>query len=157
MYIKKLAHLFFGAWSFFLVRIWVTPSEGSKDFVNLSFLRKQTMKVGPSSHIMEKRPSSMVRLHYPWCKVAVREPTIGMEVSYKRFQAFLLVFFFFFLCKASKVAISNIILFTICIIPIGTCIHVNWFIGAFELVEMTLNIYRQSPSSHAIYFYFIIA
>ena len=31
--LKKLAHLFFGAWSFFLVHIQFTPNEGPKGFV----------------------------------------------------------------------------------------------------------------------------
>ena len=30
---KELAHLFFGTWTFLLVHIWFTPSEGPKDFV----------------------------------------------------------------------------------------------------------------------------
>ena len=31
---KNPTHLLFGAWSFLLVHIWFTPSEGSKGFVN---------------------------------------------------------------------------------------------------------------------------
>jgi len=31
---KKSAHSLFGAWSFLLVHIWFTPSEGSTYFVN---------------------------------------------------------------------------------------------------------------------------
>ena len=32
--IKKSTHSLFGAWSFLLVHIWFTHSEGPKDFVN---------------------------------------------------------------------------------------------------------------------------
>jgi hypothetical protein len=32
--LKKSAHSFFGAWSFLLVHVWFTPSEGPKGFVN---------------------------------------------------------------------------------------------------------------------------
>jgi hypothetical protein len=35
--LKISAHSLFGAWSFFLIRIWFTPSEGSKGFVNWFF------------------------------------------------------------------------------------------------------------------------
>jgi hypothetical protein len=32
--LKKSAHSHFGAWSFLLVHVWFTPSEGPKGFVN---------------------------------------------------------------------------------------------------------------------------
>ena len=32
---KKVEHSLFDAWSFLLIHIWLTPSEGSKDFINL--------------------------------------------------------------------------------------------------------------------------
>jgi hypothetical protein len=55
----------FDAWSFLLIHIRFTPSEGPKIFIN-DLLRKQTMKLDHG-----KRPSSMVRLHGPWCKLAL--------------------------------------------------------------------------------------
>ena len=67
--LKKLAHYFFGAWSFLLVHIRFTPSEGPKGFVNWFFFFKKpdhgswTIKLNRG-----KRPSSMVQLHGPWCK-----------------------------------------------------------------------------------------
>ena len=32
--LEKPAHSFFGAWSFLLVHLWFTPSEGLKGFIN---------------------------------------------------------------------------------------------------------------------------
>ena len=64
---KKISTFVFGAWSFMLVHIQFTPSEGPKDFINLYFWRNRTVKVGSW-----RKPSSMVRLHGPWCKLALR-------------------------------------------------------------------------------------
>ena len=50
---------FFGAWSFLLVHMWFTPSEGSKGCVNRFPKKSQTMEVGPQSQTMEKG-------HLPW-------------------------------------------------------------------------------------------
>ena len=36
--LKKSTHLLFGAWSFLLVHIWLTPSEGPKGF-EIDFVR----------------------------------------------------------------------------------------------------------------------
>ena len=76
IYYKKSAHSLFGAWSFLLVHIRVTPSERPKDFV-YCFLKTSdhgswTMK---SNH--GRMPSSMVRLHSPWWKPSIwaSEPT----------------------------------------------------------------------------------
>ena len=55
---KKSARSFFGAWSFLLVHIRFEPGKGPKDFVNWVF--------------MGERSSSMVRLHGPWCKLALK-------------------------------------------------------------------------------------
>ena len=56
---KKPTHSVFGAWSFLLVHISFTPSEGPKGFVYIYFLRNRIMKVGPSSQTMNKG-------HLPW-------------------------------------------------------------------------------------------
>ena len=70
--LKQPTHSLLGAWSFLLVHIWFTPSEEPKGFVNCFFKiwnhGTWTMK---SDH--EKRPSSMVQLHGPWCKPALRK------------------------------------------------------------------------------------
>ena len=50
---KKNSTFTFGAWTFLLVHIRLTPSEEPKDYV-IDFLRFQTMNVGPSSRTMEK-------------------------------------------------------------------------------------------------------
>jgi hypothetical protein len=50
----------FDAWSFLLVHIRFTPSEGPKGLVN-RVLRNHAMEVGPSSWTMEK-------CYLPWCK-----------------------------------------------------------------------------------------
>ena len=64
--LEKSTHSLFGAQSFFLGHIQFLPSEGPKSFVNLFF------KIfGPSSWTPE-RPSSIVWLHSPWCKPALR-------------------------------------------------------------------------------------
>ena len=44
-YFFKICTFTFGAWSFLLVHIWLTPSEGPKGFV-IDFLRNQTMEKG---------------------------------------------------------------------------------------------------------------
>ena len=73
-YIIKLStRSLFGAWSFLLVHIWFTPSEGPKGLVNWIFWEigswKLDHKVGRS-----KRPSSMVRLHGARGKPIVNNP-----------------------------------------------------------------------------------
>ena len=65
-YIKKSAHSFFDAWSFLLVLIWFTPSEGPKGFIYY-FFKKSDQKIWTIKSDNETRPSSMVRLHGPWC------------------------------------------------------------------------------------------
>jgi hypothetical protein len=45
-YFLKSAHSFFGAWSFVLVHIQSTPSEGPKTF-KTKFLRSRTIEIGP--------------------------------------------------------------------------------------------------------------
>ena len=62
--LEKSAHSLFGAWSFLLIHIWFTPSEGSQGFVNW-FLRKSDHGSWTTKSDPEKRPSSMVRLHGP--------------------------------------------------------------------------------------------
>ena len=52
-YIKKKAHPLFGAWSFLLICIRFTPSEGPKGFINW-YSRNRTMKVGIWSQTMAK-------------------------------------------------------------------------------------------------------
>ena len=53
---KKLAHpFFFGAWSFLLVHIWFTPSQGPKGFKN-AIIQIRTMEVWSWSVTMEKCP-----------------------------------------------------------------------------------------------------
>jgi hypothetical protein len=42
-YQKKSTHSLFGAWSFLLIHICFTPSEGPKNFINWFTLRNQTM------------------------------------------------------------------------------------------------------------------
>ena len=59
IYQKKSTRSFFGAWSFLLVHIHFTPSEGPEGFVNFFLLRNRTMKVGPSSRNKKKG-------HLPW-------------------------------------------------------------------------------------------
>jgi hypothetical protein len=71
-----LAHSPFGAWSFLLVHIQFTPSEGPKCFTNCLFKKLDhgswTMK---SNH--EKRPSFVVRPHGPRCKPTLsRNPRV---------------------------------------------------------------------------------
>ena len=43
--LKKIAHSLFDAWSFLLVHICFTPSEGTKDLCKLFSLRNWTMEV----------------------------------------------------------------------------------------------------------------
>ena len=64
---KKWRHSLFGAWSFFLVYILFTPSEGPKGFENW-FFKKSDHESWTIKLDRGKRPSSMVRLHGPWWK-----------------------------------------------------------------------------------------
>ena len=67
--LKRSAHSLFGAWSFLLIHIRFTPSEGPKGFVICLFFLKE---IRPWKLDHEKRqPSPMVRLHCPWCKPAL--------------------------------------------------------------------------------------
>ena len=60
--LNKSAHSLVGAWSFLLVHIQITPGEGDpQGFVN-RFLKRPDHG---------KRPSSVARLHGPWCRPAV--------------------------------------------------------------------------------------
>ena len=76
--LKKSAHSFSGAWSFFLRHIPFTPSEGPQGFVNQFFKRSYhgswTIK---SDH--GKRPPLMVQLHGLWCK-----PTLNINYLISR-------------------------------------------------------------------------
>ena len=56
---NKSAHSFVGAWSFLLIHIWFTPSEGLKDFVNW-FFKKSVRESWNMKFDHEKRPPSMV-------------------------------------------------------------------------------------------------
>ena len=64
--LKNSTHSLLGAWSFLVVHVWFTPSEGPKGFVNL-FLRNWTIKVGPWRQTMEKG-------HLPWSDFMVHNP-----------------------------------------------------------------------------------
>ena len=68
--IRKSAHSLFDAWSFLLIYIWIAPNEVAKHFVNW-----YSKKFGLGSWTINsdhgKSPSSMVRLHCPWCKPAI--------------------------------------------------------------------------------------
>ena len=64
--LKNIAHSFFGAWSLLLVHIRCTPSERSKGFVNW-YLKKLEHGSWTFESDHGKTPSSMVRLHNPWC------------------------------------------------------------------------------------------
>ena len=65
---EKSAHSLLGAWSFLLVNIRFTPSVGPKDFVYWYF-----WETGPWMLEHGKGPSSMIRLHGPWCKLALSD------------------------------------------------------------------------------------
>ena len=65
--LRKSTLSLLGAWSFLLVRIQFTPSEGPKDFVDN--LKRNETRPWKLDH--EKKPFSMVRLHGPWCKPAL--------------------------------------------------------------------------------------
>ena len=64
--LKKSTHSYLGAWSYLVVHVWFTLSEGPKGFVNWYFEKSHH-----ESWTMEKRPSSMGQLHGPWCKLAL--------------------------------------------------------------------------------------
>jgi hypothetical protein len=66
---KKSTHSQFGAGSF--LHIQFTPTEGPEDFV-YQFLINRTMEGEPWKSNRGKRPSSIVQLHGPWCKLALR-------------------------------------------------------------------------------------
>ena len=66
--LKKISTFTFGAWSFLLVHLWFTPSEEPKGFVKLIFF----IKIKPWKSDHGERPSSMVQVHGPWCKLALR-------------------------------------------------------------------------------------
>ena len=70
MYLKKLAHPFFGAWLVLLIHIQCTLSEGPKGFVN-SFLKKLDHGSWTIKSDHGKIPPSMVWFHGPWCKPAL--------------------------------------------------------------------------------------
>ena len=69
--LKKSTNFLFGAWSFLLVHIWLTPSEGPKGFVNW-FGKKSNHGSWIIKSDRGQMPSSMVILHGPWCKPALR-------------------------------------------------------------------------------------
>ena len=59
---KKTTHSQFGAWSFFLVHLWFTPSEGPKGFVDWFFkeIRQEKLEheVGPWKKAIFHGPTS---------------------------------------------------------------------------------------------------
>ena len=63
-FIKKINIFTFGGWSFLLVHIRFTPSEGAQRLCKMIFLRNPTMGVRPSSQTMEKD-------HLPWSNFMV--------------------------------------------------------------------------------------
>ena len=65
------------SWSTF----WYTPNKGPKDFVNWFFCKSNY-----KSQTMTKRPSSMVRLHDPCCKPALR-PTSHSQTTFLAYSA----------------------------------------------------------------------
>ena len=67
------SHGRFTLWSFLLVHIQFTTSE-PKGFVILWFFKE----IRPWKLDHEKWPSSMVRLHGPWCKHALSNPWANM-------------------------------------------------------------------------------
>ena len=71
IYSKKSTHLLFGAWSFLLVHIWFTPSEGPKGFVNWFFKKLDhgswTIKLEHGNFHLP-----YVWIHGPWCKPALK-------------------------------------------------------------------------------------
>ena len=68
---RKSTHSFFGAWSFFLVHIQFTPSEGpcnvAQRLYKVIFEEIKPLKLDHQVGLW-KKPSFMVRLHGPWCK-----------------------------------------------------------------------------------------
>ena len=71
MYIRKLAHSLFGAWSYFLVHIRFTPSKEPKDFVCCCFFKKSYHGSWTMSQTMEEGhlPRSKFMVH------SVNQPT----------------------------------------------------------------------------------
>ena len=77
MYSKIPTHSLLGAWSFFLVHIWFTPSEGPKAFQTI-FSRSRTMEVGPWTHTIKKG-------HLPWSNFmvhSVNRPLVNISNFY---------------------------------------------------------------------------
>ena len=68
-----------GAWSFLLVHIRFTPSEGPKGFIISSFKKLDHGRWTTISY-HEKRPSSRVWFHGPWCKLALSSKIQNFEV-----------------------------------------------------------------------------
>jgi hypothetical protein len=66
--LKQSSHSLFGAWSFLLVHIQITPSEAPRGFV--IFFNFFSKKLDHGSWTIKpdrgKRPSSMVQLQGPW-------------------------------------------------------------------------------------------
>ena len=60
---KNPAHSLFSAWSFFLVHIRFTPSEGPKAFKSI-YLRSLSMEVGPRTRTIQKG-------HLPWTNLPI--------------------------------------------------------------------------------------
>ena len=83
MYKIKSTHSIFGARSFFLVHIQFTPNEGPNGFANF-FSKKSDDGSWTIKSDYGKRPSSMVRLHGPWCKLAlnVTYPSLRCMLDY---------------------------------------------------------------------------
>ena len=68
---KNFSTFTFGAWPFFLVHIWFTPSEGPKGFVN-RFIKISDHGCWATKSDHGKRLSSILRFHVPWCKLSLR-------------------------------------------------------------------------------------
>ena len=64
--LNKSTHSLFGAWSFLLVHIRFTPSEGPKGFVNWSY-----KKSDHESWTIKSDRGKKAIFHGPWCKAAL--------------------------------------------------------------------------------------
>jgi hypothetical protein len=65
--LEKLAHSLFGVWSFLLIHMRFTPSEGPKGFVTWFFFKSDHGSWTIESDHVEW-PSSMVQFRGLWCK-----------------------------------------------------------------------------------------
>ena len=90
---KKISTFTLNAWSFLLVHIRFTPSEGPKDFANW-FSKNSDHKRWTTKSDHGIRPSSVVRFHGPWWKPnpAFREKHVEYILNYSFFLSFLKLF-----------------------------------------------------------------